>query len=246
MTTIAIDHLQGWVRRSLATTPSRWSQLATLPQAALRLDARPQLWDDEVRIEVETLLMDKLDVSVFGREAIFLVVTSTYGQAPDERLEQDLDPFGDLEVGDVQRGAEPHARDVHLKLLRDVLGETAHGDVVDDLLEDAAVVADARGHAHELDGNLHLELHARLDLVEVDVHQIRAQGLDLDLAHEGAEALFGRADQAMYRAKAAGRDRVVAEDTGASDAWAGLASTSPIQLVWQDRSEEHTSELQSH
>ena len=51
---------------------------------------------------------------------------------------------------------------------------------------------------------------------------------------EGAAALFLRADQAMYRAKAAGRDRVVAEDSGASDAWAGLASSSPIQLVWQD------------
>jgi L-erythro-3,5-diaminohexanoate dehydrogenase len=30
----------------------------TLPQAARRLDARPELWDDEVRIEVETLNLD--------------------------------------------------------------------------------------------------------------------------------------------------------------------------------------------
>ena len=30
----------------------------TLPQAARRLDARPELWDDEVRIDVETLNLD--------------------------------------------------------------------------------------------------------------------------------------------------------------------------------------------
>ena len=37
------------------------------------------VWDDG-ELKVETLLMDKLDSSVFGRDGIFLVVTSTYGQ----------------------------------------------------------------------------------------------------------------------------------------------------------------------
>ena len=37
------------------------------------------VWDDG-EWKVETLLMDKLDSSVFGRDGIFLVVTSTYGQ----------------------------------------------------------------------------------------------------------------------------------------------------------------------
>ena len=36
-------------------------------------------WDDG-ELQVETLLMDKLDSSVFEREGIFLIVTSTYGQ----------------------------------------------------------------------------------------------------------------------------------------------------------------------
>src|SRR6476660_1265605 len=31
---------------------------ATLPQAAQRLDARPELWPDEVRIAIETLNLD--------------------------------------------------------------------------------------------------------------------------------------------------------------------------------------------
>jgi len=35
---------------------------------------------DDGALQVETLLMDKLDASVFDREGIFLVVTSTYGQ----------------------------------------------------------------------------------------------------------------------------------------------------------------------
>ena len=37
------------------------------------------VWDDG-EVQVETLLMDKLESSVFGREGIFLIVTSTYGQ----------------------------------------------------------------------------------------------------------------------------------------------------------------------
>ena len=37
------------------------------------------VWDDG-ELQVETLLMDKLDASVFAREAVFLIVTSTYGQ----------------------------------------------------------------------------------------------------------------------------------------------------------------------
>ena len=37
------------------------------------------VWDDG-ELQVETLLMDKLDSSVFEREGIFLIVTSTYGQ----------------------------------------------------------------------------------------------------------------------------------------------------------------------
>ncbi|HUN69647.1 MAG TPA: flavodoxin domain-containing protein [Burkholderiales bacterium] len=50
-------------------------------------------WDDG-EIQVETLLMDKLDSSVFAREGVFLVVTSTYGQGdvPDnaKALYEDL------------------------------------------------------------------------------------------------------------------------------------------------------------
>jgi len=37
------------------------------------------VWDDG-ELNVETLLMDKLDASVFEREGAFLIVTSTYGQ----------------------------------------------------------------------------------------------------------------------------------------------------------------------
>jgi MioC protein len=37
------------------------------------------IWGGD-EIEVETLLMDDLDASVFGREAVFLICTSTYGQ----------------------------------------------------------------------------------------------------------------------------------------------------------------------
>jgi MioC protein len=41
------------------------------------------VWDnpgDDAGVQVETLLMDELDSSVFDRDGIFLIVTSTYGQ----------------------------------------------------------------------------------------------------------------------------------------------------------------------
>ena len=51
------------------------------------------LWDGD-ELQVDTLLMDKLDSSVFAREGIFLIVTSTYGQGdvPDnaKSLYEDL------------------------------------------------------------------------------------------------------------------------------------------------------------
>ena len=37
------------------------------------------VWDDG-ELRVETLLMDKLDATVFERAGVFLIVTSTYGQ----------------------------------------------------------------------------------------------------------------------------------------------------------------------
>ena len=51
------------------------------------------VWDGD-DVEVETLLMDDLDASVFGREGLFLLCTSTYGQGdvPDnsKKLFDDL------------------------------------------------------------------------------------------------------------------------------------------------------------
>lgn len=50
--------------------------------------------EDGGGVRIETLLMDKLDSSVFDREGIFLIVTSTYGQGdvPDnaKALYEDL------------------------------------------------------------------------------------------------------------------------------------------------------------
>src|SRR3990167_7478325 len=51
------------------------------------------VWDDG-EMHVETLLMDQLDSSVFARDGVFLLVTSTYGQGdvPDnaKALYEDL------------------------------------------------------------------------------------------------------------------------------------------------------------
>lgn len=55
--------------------------------------------------------------------------------------------------------------------------------------------------------------------------------------HDGEESLpawFGRLDAALYAAKAAGRDRVLADRRGSSDAWAREAGRSALHLAWQE------------
>jgi diguanylate cyclase (GGDEF)-like protein/hemerythrin-like metal-binding protein len=55
--------------------------------------------------------------------------------------------------------------------------------------------------------------------------------------HDGEESVrewFGRLDAALYAAKAAGRNRVVVDRRGSSDAWAREAGGSALRLAWQE------------
>jgi len=55
--------------------------------------------------------------------------------------------------------------------------------------------------------------------------------------HDGEESLlswFGRLDAALYAAKAAGRNRVLVDRRGSSDAWAREAGRSALHLAWQE------------
>ncbi len=55
--------------------------------------------------------------------------------------------------------------------------------------------------------------------------------------HDGDESTqdwFARLDAALYAAKESGRDRVVVDRRGSSDAWAALAGKSALHLVWQE------------
>ncbi|MFO1115641.1 MAG: diguanylate cyclase [Beijerinckiaceae bacterium] len=54
---------------------------------------------------------------------------------------------------------------------------------------------------------------------------------------ETASMWFRRADEAMYRAKAGGRNQVSFEPLGSSNAWTKASGASAIRLVWRDEYE---------
>lgn len=54
------------------------------------------------------------------------------------------------------------------------------------------------------------------------------------LPHEGAGDCFKRVDASLYAAKDAGRNRVVVDQRGSSDVWAGAGYRSIIKLQWSE------------
>ena len=90
------------------------------------------VWDDG-EVQVETLLMDKLDASVFKREGVFLIVTSTYGQGdvPDnakglyEDLKAKRPDLSRLRYGVFGLGDRTYAETFNFggKRFDDILGE---------------------------------------------------------------------------------------------------------------------------
>jgi flavodoxin len=92
-------------------------------------------WDDG-EVQVETLLMDKLDSSVFAREGVFLIVTSTYGQGdvPDnakalfEDLKAKRPDLSRVRYGVFGLGDRTYAAHRRAGAARRRLGRAARGD----------------------------------------------------------------------------------------------------------------------
>ena len=59
-------------------------------------------------------------------------------------------------------------------------------------------------------------------------------GVAEHVATESAEIWFRRVDEALYRAKNGGRNRVCVDQRGSSDLWAAKSGPSVIRLVWQE------------
>jgi len=59
-------------------------------------------------------------------------------------------------------------------------------------------------------------------------------GVAEHIATQSAEIWFHRVDDALYRAKNGGRNRVCVDQHGSSDIWAAASGRSAIRLVWQE------------
>jgi diguanylate cyclase (GGDEF)-like protein/hemerythrin-like metal-binding protein len=59
-------------------------------------------------------------------------------------------------------------------------------------------------------------------------------GVAEHIATESADIWFRRVDEALYRAKDGGRNRVCVDQRGSSDIWAAESGRSAIRLVWQE------------
>src|ERR1019366_891716 len=130
----------------------------------------------------------------------------------DERVGFDggRDAGGQVEVGEAELVADVEAGDVHLDRARDVLGSGLDGQPEHDLLEQAAV-ADPFGLADQVQGNLGADRDVGADPHEVDVDQVAAGRVALNLAGQGELVVPGETE-ADQRVRAVGED--VAELTG--------------------------------
>lgn len=59
-------------------------------------------------------------------------------------------------------------------------------------------------------------------------------GVAEHVGDEDPRSWFGRLDDALYQGKRAGRNRVVVDRQGNSDAWASTAGSTALHLVWQE------------
>jgi hemerythrin-like metal-binding protein len=59
-------------------------------------------------------------------------------------------------------------------------------------------------------------------------------GVAEHIATQSADIWFRRVDEALYRAKDGGRNRVCGDQHGSSDIWAAQSGQSVIRLVWQE------------
>lgn len=125
------------------------------------------------------------------------------------------------------------------EVLRELVGVTRAGIRNADLLfrwggEEFAVLATSTGYrntsvlAEVLRCKIEQHCFPHVGALTVSI------GVAEHSASETADAWFRRADQALYLAKGGGRNRVVVDSCGNSDAWAAQTGKCALHLVWQE------------
>jgi hemerythrin-like metal-binding protein len=84
--------------------------------------------------------------------------------------------------------------------------------------------------------NLAETLRTRIEQYEIETvgHITVSMGVAEHVSGESQEACLQRADAAMYAAKNSGRNRVVVDQHGSSDAWTAGQSATILHLSWHD------------
>ena len=96
--------------------------------------------------------------------------------------------LGIAQIAHVERLADDQQGDVELDPVGNVFGEHLDLDFAGDLVEHAAGVAHAVRGAHEVHRNLEPDLLVRVDFVEIDVDDVGADRVPLNLANQGLES----------------------------------------------------------
>ncbi len=249
---IARQPASGWTK---VRVPDRRQALVEVNAQVIRFEDHPLLILDDIADAAVTHELTQLQVQLQARIAELEALSSTDALTGAWNRAH-FDRTVTAEVGRSLRFKQPVSLifiDIdHFKQINDAYGHPAGDRVLRELTrligtsirsidllfrwggEEFVVLAAATGYRFTADLAERIRFAVERHPFEGVAQATISIGLAEHLVGESVESWFGRADQALYRAKNEGRNCVRTDRCGSSDLWATETGFAALHLVWQE------------